>query len=94
MTKDVYVKKITRNRKSKMKFSKKLLIWIILFLIVYVVTQEYLFYVHGVEPNPILTGFIFAFCTVEVWKMAGIRIEEIKKGVKDEDRLEDEVDKS
>lgn len=93
--KETVTKKVTRKKKSTAKFSKKLLIGICIFLIIYIGVTEWLFYVHGVEPNPILTGFVFGFCTVEIWRLAGIKIAEIKQGgtKDDSDRLEDEVDK-
>lgn len=93
--KEVYTKQVIRKKKTKMKFSKKLLVWICLFLLIYIGITEWLFYVHGTEPNPILTGFVFGFCTIEIWRLAGIKIAEIKQGgtKDDSDRLEDEVDK-
>jgi len=71
------------NKKKKGRFSKKIVIFIILINIIFTLAVMYLFLKTGSEPMA-LVGAWFAFTTVELWSLASI-----KKNKEDNDNKED-----
>lgn len=67
------------------KFSKKIVVFCIGFIVVYTVAQTYLSYVLGVELSPTLTTSVYAFFGTELAASAIIKIldKEYKKSDKD-----------
>ena len=61
-----------------MKFSKKIIIFVIFTNFAFVCLSFYLFYLKGVEPYATLTAWI-GFSSVEVWALGKIKRSEVEK---------------
>ena len=61
-----------------MKYSKKIVAWIIVLNTIFAVAVLYIFYVIGNEPTSLIAAW-FGFTTIELWSLAGIKKREIKK---------------
>jgi hypothetical protein len=61
-----------------MKFSKKIVSWIIAMNILFTAAVLYIFLQTYTEPS-MLIGAWFSFTTVELWSLAGIKKREIRK---------------
>lgn len=59
---------------KKIKFSKKIVVFCIIFVILYTIAQTYLSYVLGIELSPTLTTCVYAFFGTELAASAVIRI--------------------
>lgn len=62
------------NKKSKTKFSKKIVIACISFIILYTIAQTVLSYLLMIELSPTLTTCVYAFFGTELASVAVIRI--------------------
>jgi len=71
------------NRKIDGRFSKKIVIFIILINIIFTLAVMYLFLKTGSEPVALVVAW-FAFTTVELWSLASI-----KKNKEDNETKED-----
>jgi len=71
------------NRKKDGRFSKKIVIFIILINIIFTLAVMYLFLKTGSEPVALVVAW-FAFTTVELWSLASI-----KKNKEDNETKED-----
>ncbi len=68
---------------KKTKFSKKLLVCMFLFLLVFVITMCVLFYKTGSEPSTLI-GCVFAFCGLEGGVLGWIKTSESKNNSKED----------
>ena len=68
-----YIKKKLRKWK-KIKFSKKIVMLCILFILLYTVVQTYLSYVLQIELSPTLTTCVYAFFGTELAATAILRV--------------------
>ncbi len=59
-----------------MKFSKAIVVLVILLNIVFTGTVLFIFFRVGAEPTTLISAW-FAFTTVELWALAGIKKREI-----------------
>lgn len=59
-----------------MKFSKAIVVLVILLNIVFTGTVLFIFFRVGAEPTALISAW-FAFTTVELWALAGIKKREI-----------------
>ena len=59
-----------------MKFSKAIVVLVILLNIVFTGTVLFIFYRVGAEPTALISAW-FAFTTIELWALAGIKKREI-----------------
>ncbi len=64
-------KKKKKSKRTEKKFSKKIVTFVIVANILFVVAILYVFLRIGSEPT-VLIGSWFAFTTVELWSLAGI----------------------
>ena len=62
-----------------MKFSKAIVVLVILLNIVFTGTVLFIFFRVGAEPTALISAW-FAFTTVELWALAGIKKREIERG--------------
>jgi hypothetical protein len=67
-----------------MKFSKAIVVLVILLNIVFTGTVLFIFLRVGAEPTALISAW-FAFTTVELWALAGIKKREIERGETDVD---------
>ena len=65
-----------------MKFSKKIIIFVIFTNLIFVCLSFYLFYLKSIEPYATLTAWI-GFSSVEVWALGKIKRDEITKEVEE-----------
>ena len=56
------------------KFSKKIVVFCIIIIVLYTIAQLYLTYQLGIEPTPTLTPCVYAFFGTEMAAVALIRI--------------------
>jgi hypothetical protein len=73
------------KKKKEKSYAKSLLPWIIMAVLVYTVASFVLQFVTSVEISPTLTTAYFAFWTVEIISLAGIKTIKVK-GKKEEIR--------
>jgi hypothetical protein len=73
------------KKKKEKSYAKSLLPWIIVAVLVYTVASFVLQFVTSVEISPTLTTAYFAFWTVEIISLAGIKTIKVK-GKKEEIR--------
>lgn len=64
---------------KKVRFSKLILIGLLLFLIIFIAFNMYIFLKTGTEQTALIAA-VFGFCTTEVWKLATIKNNKIKHG--------------
>lgn len=50
-----------KHRKSKIKFSKKVVVFCIAFIVLYTIAQSYISYKIGLELSPTLTTCVYTF---------------------------------
>jgi hypothetical protein len=62
-----------------MKFSKFIVALVIALNVLFTVAVLFIFYKVGTEPTTLI-GAWFAFTTVELWALAGIKKREIERG--------------
>jgi hypothetical protein len=62
-----------------MKFSKLIVALVIALNVLFTVAVLFIFYKVGTEPTTLI-GAWFAFTTVELWALAGIKKREIERG--------------
>jgi hypothetical protein len=62
-----------------MKFSKAIVVLVILLNIVFTGTVLFIFLRVGAEPTALIAAW-FGFTTVELWALAGIKKREIERG--------------
>jgi hypothetical protein len=62
-----------------MKFSKAIVVLVILLNIVFTGTVLFIFFRVGAEPTALIAAW-FGFTTVELWALAGIKKREIERG--------------
>ena len=67
-----------------MKFSKAIVLLVILLNAAFTVAVLYIFYRIGVEPTTLI-GAWFGFTTIELWALAGIRKKEVEKQINREE---------
>lgn len=73
---------------KKVKFSKKLIVLICIFLLIFISIMAYLFYKTGNEPATLITC-VFAFCGIEGGILGWIKTSEEKlKSKKEEEESE------
>lgn len=65
-----------KNRKKK--YSKYIVAFIIIMNVVFTIAILYVFNHTGNEPSTLISAF-FAFTTVELWSLAGIKKKKIEK---------------
>lgn len=65
------------NFKGKGNFSKKVVVFMLLFLFSFTVANMILFYLTGNEPSTLI-GFVFGFCGAEGWITAHLKNTERK----------------
>lgn len=75
---------------KKTKFSKKLLVCMFLFLLLFIIAMCLLFYKTGNEPGTLISC-VFAFCGLEGGVLGWIKTSE-NKNEKVEEDLDDELD--
>lgn len=75
-----------------MKYSKKIVMAVIVLNGLFASAVLYVFLRTGAEPTTLVAAW-FAFTTGELWLLSGIKKTEIKKGENDENKLETEIDK-
>ncbi len=75
-----------------MKYSKKIVAAVILLNTVFAAAVLYVFLKTSGEPTSLVVAW-FAFTTGELWLLAGIKKNKIKKGENNENKLETEIDK-
>lgn len=77
---------------KKNDFSKLIVLAVVILNSVFTAACLYVFLRTGAEPKTLI-GCWFGFTTGELWFLAGITKNKIKKGVKnDKDKLETEID--
>lgn len=69
--------RVKKNRKKK--YSKYIVTFIIVMNIMFTIAILYVFNHTGNEPSTLVSAF-FAFTTVELWSLAGIKKKKIEKG--------------
>ncbi len=69
---------------KKIKFSKKLLVCMFLFLLLFVIAMCILFYKTGNEPGTLISC-VFAFCGLEGGVLGWIKTNESKNNSKEDD---------
>ena len=89
MTDEQLLKMINKINKKKTSFNKKLIVFIILFVIAFATAVLYVFLQVGSEPVVLVTA-VMSFATVQLWNMASIKKTEVKEECK-HDRLEEEA---
>ena len=78
-------KTIKKEKKKKGGFSKFIITLVILMNICFTASILYVFLQTGNEPG-VLVGSWFAFTTGEVWMLALIKKEKVKKGDSEDER--------
>ena len=68
------MKKISKEEKKAICFSKKIVVSCILFIILYTIFQVFVSYKLGIELTPALTACVYAFFGTELAACAFIRI--------------------
>jgi hypothetical protein len=66
-----------------MKFSKAIVLLVILLNAAFTVAVLFIFYRVGVEPTTLIAAW-FSFTTVELWALAGIKKREIEQNDREE----------
>ena len=74
---------------KNVKFSKKVLVSIFIFLLLFVITMCILFYKTGNEPATLISC-VFAFCGIEGGVLGWIKISEVKNNILDENTDEED----
>ncbi len=67
-----------------MKFSKAIVLLVILLNAAFTVAVLFIFYKVGTEPTTLI-GAWFGFTTIELWALAGIRKKEVEKQINREE---------
>lgn len=78
---------IYRKAKTTCRFSKKIVVFCIGFIVAYTVAQIYLNYILGIELSPVLTTSVYAFFGTELAASALIKI-------LDNEERKDSIDKN
>jgi flagellar basal body-associated protein FliL len=69
---------MTKTEKQRIKFSKRLLIVMLIFLIVFTAMCLFINYKTGYEPSTLITA-VFSFCSIEGGIMGFIKVFEPKE---------------
>lgn len=89
------MKNTKKETKPCLKFSKKIVITCIIFIICYTVVQVALSFISGVELSPTLTTCVYAFFGTELASCAAIKIfDKETKDPKDKETKEESDDTS
>ena len=79
------LKMINKAKKKKQgNYTKRLVVFIILFVIVFAIGQSYVFIQVGSE-QVVLVASVMSFATVQLWNMASIKKTKIKEHDEEED---------
>jgi len=73
-------------RKMTERFSKKVVRWIIILNVLFVVATLIVFWHTESEPSTLVASW-FAFTTGELWALASIKREETRKGGSDDESM-------
>ena len=69
---------VLENYRSKKNYSKYIVTFIIIMNVMFTIAILYVFNHTGNEPSTLISAF-FAFTTVELWSLAGIKKKKIEK---------------
>ena len=67
-----------------MKFSKKVVVLVLLLIINFTIAVLYVFLRTGNEPT-VLVGAFFGFATIELWSLGKIKQKEVERGCDEND---------
>ena len=80
---------MTKKQKQALRFSKMVIIAVIIMILIFTGSVLYIFYKKGAEPTVIIASF-FAFMTGEVLALAKLKLSEITVGEKNIKKEEEE----
>lgn len=80
---ETMIKRLQEEKNKKPKFSKIMVAFIVLLVMVFTIAVLYVFLEVGSEPMTLIGAF-FTFATVELWSLASIKKTEVNKKESDE----------